>query len=190
MFQPGAPDDAIDSSPTYRTAICNERGQCGTVSVRGQWGDGTEVGIPVIDIGDGLWSIDVPITSGMIITYYDVEVTFLGETQIILYNAEVIEDKQLAALSDPTFDPRYTLPSSEYPHEDPNDLRCRDSNGNLTGEGESQSSDANDGSYDIDDYTDYWDYYYNDWEEGYGGQVPVCTGDFSDPYVTTVRCTR
>lgn len=177
----------VGSSDIFETAICNERGECGTATVSANWG-GDEVGLPVISIGD-LFTIDVPMQVGVIATSYSISVEFLGAVSTSIFDAEFVRDEISNAAVDPNYDPRFPMPSVENPNPGDDDLRCRDSYGNLTGEGEGQGN-ANGGSYNETDYYDHWEDWHNDWEEGYGGQTPQydCWGDFSDPNNTGVVC--
>lgn len=168
------PDDY--SSDIYETAICNELGSCGKVTIWSQHVSETSVSVP---IGPFPVSQDV----GLTVEEYNIEVQFLGQTTSQTYDAKLMDTRYRNGKSNSSYDPRYPIPPS--PPGDPPDLRCRDSDGNLAG-----GSTNNTGpliEYDPSQYYDYWDTWWL-MELDNGGISPACLPDFTDPHVTGVVC--
>lgn len=175
--------DEQNQTDVYQTAICNENGQCGTVSISATVGYSLTVPVPVANIGDGLWTITIDVYTSPVALEYHIDVEIGGDVQSDDYSVQFIRDELNHARNDSTYDPTFPMPST-LENTGPVDLTCRDNNGNQTG-GNSESYDD-----DFEYETNYggWLRWWEE-EEAYGGRTPECRPDFSDPAGSGVICT-
>lgn len=177
-----SPSDDLYETPVYQTAVCNEIGQCAKVSISATIGYSFTLPLPIVTIGEL-----IPITKDVYMSptaiFYNVDVEFQGDFSSRMVDVETVTANVMQARNDSDYDPTYPVPADEV--NDPDPETCVDNNGSPTG-GNSES--AYDGPYQMDYYDDFWLHWWDE-EEAYGGRVPTCYGDFSDPNESGVVCT-
>ncbi len=172
-----------------KAPVCNELGQCGTLTIWADWNAETsEVSIPISDIiqDNGLFELvgfQVEVAGFLEATRFYVQVDFGGQNVTKAFAPSYITRERNRGKFDATYDPTFPIPSEEASQSGDDDLRCRDNNGNLAG----PDADSYGGGYDYPEY-DYDEeaYGWAEWEASHG--IPSCYADYSDPAGAGVIC--
>ena len=164
----------VESSGESHTAICNELGQCGAMTISAEWvGIPLEVPLENDTLGDDMYGFHLTFLVGQDVTDITVKVNFGGQTVSKDFDAAYEESEYRAWQNENGTDPNYLIPSTLEPYEGDDDFRCRDNDGEVTS-GNANSSGGSDDDDDEDESV------LNDWLEWEDSHWD-CRDDFSDP---------